>query len=309
MSRMKYLTKRVQQKFRQALLPEGSKFIKVIKRQSKPASPKKVGFYLDNPLFIHLGDQLFFEPAIRLISKDFDTYVRPTLDMTEYFIKSGIKIMTDEKIFDCDVIVTRVELLPDVLSKTKADIISVNTLSANMQHRVSEAIAYNLAQFFEIEIPEKFDFAPWHASASERWVDADKVLLAPYVDSGWFRIWSLDVDQLSIHAKKCAEQSGFSLCLVGGKSDIESRIPAGIGTHFEDWRGRFSPCQFAQILTSGQIARVFTFDTFVFHAAVASGVPVTVKIRRSLPKRTQFIREHFLPSYFSLDHQIDFLQG
>ena len=44
-----------------------------------------------------------------------------------------------------------------------------------MQHRVSEAIAYNLAQFFEIEIPEQFDFAPWHASASERWVDADKV--------------------------------------------------------------------------------------------------------------------------------------
>ena len=309
MSRIKYLTKRVQQKFRQALLPEGSNFIKVIKRQSKPARPEKVGFYLDNPLFIHLGDQLFFEPAIRLISKEFDTCVRPTPDMTEYFIKSGTKVMTDEKIFDCDVIVTRVELLPDVLPKTKADIISVNTLSANMQHRVSQAIAYNLAQFFEIEIPEKFDFAPWHFSATKRWVDADKILLAPYVDSGWFRIWSLDVDQLSIHAKKCAEQSGFSLCLVGGKGDIDSRIPAAIGTHFEDWRGRFSPCQFAQILNSGQIARVFTFDTFVFHAAVASGVPVTVKTRRSMPKRTQFIREHFLPSYCSPDHQIDFLRG
>ena len=82
---------------------------------------------MDNPLFIHLGDQLFFEPSLRLISKEFDTYVRPTPDMTEYFIKSGIKVMTDEKIFDCDVIVTRVELLPDVLPKTKADIISVNT--------------------------------------------------------------------------------------------------------------------------------------------------------------------------------------
>jgi hypothetical protein len=60
-------------------------------------------------------------------------------------------------------------------------------------------------------------------------------------------------------------------------------------------------------MASGQIARVFTFDTFVFHVAVAYGVPVTVKIRRRLPKKTRFIREHFVPSYFSQDHKIDFL--
>ncbi|ESP62639.1 hypothetical protein SMITH_432 [Smithella sp. ME-1] len=52
---------------------------------------------------------------------------------------------------------------------------------------------------------------------------------------------------------------------------------------------------------------MFTFDTFVFHAALAYEIPVTVKIRRSLPKRMQFIKEHFLPSYSSANHQIEFL--
>jgi hypothetical protein len=309
MNRINYLTKKVKQKFQLTLFTESSKLIQVIKRQLKTARPKKIGFYLDNPLFIHLGDQLFFEPALRLISREFDTYIRPTSDMVEYFIKSGAKVITDEKIFDCDVIVTRNELLSEVLLKTKIDIISVNTLSDNMQHRVSEAIAYSLAQYFEIEIPGNFDFAPWKPSAEERQVAADKVLLAPYVDSGWFRVWSFDVYQLSLYAKKFAKDSGFSICLVGGKSDAESKISTVIGTNFEDWRGQFSPCQFMQLLASGRIARVFTFDTFVFHAAVASAVPVTVKIRRSLPKKTRFIRDHFLPSYFGLDHQIDFLQG
>jgi len=94
---------------------------------------------------------------------------------------------------------------------------------------------------------------------------------------------------------------------VGGKSDAESEITAAIGTVAEDWRGRFRPCEFAQILASGQVAKVFTFDTFVFHAAVAYSVPVTVKIRRSLPKRKQFVRDYILPSYSSSEHRIDFL--
>jgi hypothetical protein len=307
MSHINYLTKQVQQKFRHALFAKSSKFIRVVERQSKTASPEKIGFYLDNPFFIHLGDQLFFEPALRLITRKFDAYIKPTPDMAEYFIKSGAKVITDEKIFDCDVIVTREELFSEVLSKTKSDIISINTFSDNMRHRISDAIAYSLAQLLKIEIPGNFDFSPWKPSAAGRRVAADKVILAPYVNSGWFRIWNSDVRQLSLLAKIYAEESGLSLSLVGGKEDAESKIPAVIGTDFEDWRNRFTPCQFAQILSSGQIARAFTFDTFVFHTAVACGVPVTVKIRRRFPKKTRFIREHFVPSYSSQGHQIDFL--
>lgn len=307
LNRIAYLTKKVQQKIQHILFADSSEFIQIINRRSVLARPAKIGFYLDNPLFIHLGDQLFFEPAIRLTKNNFDTCIRPTPDMLEYFIKSGAKVINDGEIFNCDIIVTREELLPDVLSRTKANIIAINTLASDMCYRISESITYSLANVFKIEIPENFDFAPWKPSASQKRVDSEKVILAPFVNSGWFRVWKSDVKRLSLQAKKFAEKAGLSLCLVGGEADAESKIPTVIGAGLEDWRGRFSPCQFAQILASGQIARVFTFDTFVFHAALAYGIPVTVKIRRSFPKRTQFIKEHFLPSYSSANHKIDFL--
>jgi len=306
-NRIAYLTKKIKQNIHHILFADSSGFIQVISRRSMPAGPARIGFYLDNPLFVHLGDQLFFEPALRLTKNNFDTYISPTPDMSEYFIKSGAKVINDSEIFNCDIIVTREELLHDVLSKTKADIIAINTLANDMGYRISESITYGLAHIFKIEIPENFDFAPWKPSVSQKRVAPEKVILAPFVNSGWFRVWKSDVKQLSLQAKKCAEECGLSLCLVGGEADTESRIPAVIGTCLEDWRGRFSPYQFAQILASGKIARVFTFDTFVFHAALAYEIPVTVKIRRSLPKRMQFIKEHFLPSYSSANHQIEFL--
>lgn len=307
MKRIAYLTKKVQQKICHMLFVESSKFIRIIKRKPNSTIPAKICFYLDNPLFIHLGDQFFFEPALRLTAKKFDVYIRSTPDMAEYFVMSGAKVINDEKIFDCDILITREELLPDVLRRTQADIISINTLAENMGYRISEAITYGVAQYLEIEIPQNFDFTPWKPSATQHAVCADKVILAPFVDSGWFRVWKSDVGQLSRHAHKFAEEKGFSLCLVGGKSDAESKIPAVIGTLAEDWRGRFSPCEFAQILASGQVAKVFTFDTFVFHVAVAYCVPVAVKIRRSLPKRKQFVRDYILPSYSSAEHRINFL--
>ncbi len=234
MSRITYLTKMIQQKFRHTLFAKSSEFIRVVERQSKIASPEKIGFYLDNPFFIHLGDQLFFEPALRLITGKFDAYIKPTPDMAEYFIKSGAKVITNEKIFDCDMIVTREELLPEVLSKTKADIISINTFSEDMRYRISDAIAYSLVQLLKIEIPGDFDFSPWRPSATRQQIadDDDKVILAPYVNSGWFRAWNSDVRQLSLLAKTYAEESGLSLFLVGGKEDADSKIPAVIGALF-----------------------------------------------------------------------------
>ena len=307
MKRIAYLTKKVQQKIRHMLFAESSKFIRIIKRKSNSTIPAKICFYLDNQLFIHLGDQFFFEPALRLTAKKFDVYIRPTPDMAEYFVMSGAKVINDEKIFDGDILITREELLPDVLHRTRADIISINTLAENMGYRISEAITYSVAQFLEIEIPQKFDFTPWKPPIAQQRVAAEKVILAPFVESGWFRVWKSDIEQLSLHAKKFADECGFSLCLVGGKTDVASKMPPAIGTDFEDWRGRFSPCQFAQILASGQIARVYTFDTFVFHAAVAYDIPVTVKIRRSFPKKKQFIKKYILPSYSGANTQIDFL--
>lgn len=307
MNRIIYLTKKIQQKIRHILFADSSGFIQIINRKSVATRPARIGFYLDNRLFIHLGDQLFFEPAIRLTGDNFDVCVKPSSDMTEYFIESGAKVITDENIFGSDIIVTREELLYEVLPKTKADIIVINTLANDMGCRISESITYGLSHVFKIEIPENFDFAPWKPSSLQKNIAAQKVILAPFVKSGWFRVWKSDVEKLSVQARKYAEEFGFSLCLVGGKEDIEAKIPAIIGSDIEDWRGRFSPYQFAQILASGLIARVFTFDTFVFHIAFAYEIPITVKIRRGLPRRIQFLKNHYLPSYSSLNRQIDFL--
>jgi len=121
--------------------------MQVIKRRPNVIRPRTIGFYLDKPLFIHLGDQLFFEPVVRLLMKDLDVYIRLAPEMTEYFVKSGAKVINDEKIFACDILVTRDELLPDVLFKTQADILSINTLSTNMRYRITEEITCRLARF------------------------------------------------------------------------------------------------------------------------------------------------------------------
>lgn len=309
MSRLTYVAKKIQYIAQRALLKESGQFIHCLSLKSQPSCPEKVGFYLDNPTFIHLGDQLFFEPAVRLLAGTFKTCIRPTPAMTEYFTNCGAHVVKDDEIFNCDVIVTRDELLTDVIPKAKgkADIVSINTYSDNMQHRICKAITHGLAHVFQIPIPDHFRFTPWIPLVPVRKAVADKVLLAPYVDSGWFRVRRFDVEQLSHQAKIFAKKSGLSLCLVGGACDAACEIPGCIGSEFEDWRGRFNPYQFTHMLASGHVARVFTFDTFVFHAAVASGVPATIKIRRRSPKKRQFITDHYLPADLCAGQQIDFI--
>lgn len=307
MQRIAYMVKKLKQKAGHLLWAESAGFMRMIQRRPDASPPVKIGFYLDNSLFIHLGDQLFFEPVLRLLANQYDTSIRPTPDMTEYFTMSGKQVIRNDKIFDCDILVTREELLPDVVKKTRADIISINTLSNKMGYRISEAITRHLAQYVDGEIPDCFDFSPWKPFDAKKNGGAGKVILAPYVESGWFRVWTSDVERLSLQAKEYAQQYGFTLCLTGGKADTKNQPPSVIGNDFEDWRGRFSPYQFLQILAAGDIARVFTFDTFAFHAAFAYGIPVTVKIRRSFPKRKQFIENHFLPSYSCQENRVIFL--
>jgi len=307
MKRIAYLARKTQQKIGHLLLADSAGFIRVIKRRSDSVLPERICFYLDNPLFIHLGDQLFFEPVLRLAGKKYGTCIRPTSEMAEYFSMSGAKVVRDEHIFDCDLLITREELLPDVIKETRADIISLNTLSKNMGYRISEAITRHLARYFRLDIPENFDFIPWKPRCAGQKNAVGKVILAPYVESGWFRVWKSDVEQLSRQASAYARQFGLKLCLTGGKTDTKDQVPSDIGNDFEDWRGRFSPYQFLQVLAAGEIARVFTFDTFAFHAAVAYEIPVTVKIRRSLPKRKQFVENYILPSYACTEKRVDFL--
>ena len=88
-SRLTYVAKKIQYIVRQALLKDYGKFIHCLSSRSQIACPEKVGFYLDNPTFIHLGDQLFFEPAVRLLAGTFDTCIRPTSAMMEYFTHCG----------------------------------------------------------------------------------------------------------------------------------------------------------------------------------------------------------------------------
>lgn len=307
MKRIAYLTKKMQQKIGHMLLAESAGFMRMIKRRSDSFLPAKICFYLDNPLFIHLGDQLFFEPALRLAAQKYDTSIRPTSEMAEYFTMAGAKVVSDENIFDCDILITREELLPDVVNKTGADIITINTLSEKMGYRITEAITNHLARFLKIDIPEHFDFVPWKPCYTGHKHAAGKVILAPYVESGWFRVWKSDIEQLSLQAGAYARQFGFTLCLTGGKTDMNVQVPTAIGIEFEDWRGRFSPYQFLRNLAAGEIDRVFTFDTFAFHAAFAYEIPVTVKIRRSLPKRKRFVENYILPSYACAEDRVTFL--
>lgn len=305
MHRAIYLTRKIQQRFRQAIFTESSNFIKARRRRYE--RPKKIGFYFDNPLFIHLGDQLLLEPALRFVQNEYETYVRPTPVMTEYFIKSGAQIASNEKIFECDCLVTRDELFSEASSKTNANIISINPLARNMQHRYSEAIVHALAKCLAIDIPDDFDFAPWKPVVTHNQYVSSKVILSPYVDSGWFRVRSSDVNQLSLQARQYADQSGFALCLAGGIDDVQKNIPSQIKFSYDDWRNKYSPYEFMNILSSGQIAMVFTFDTFVFHAAVACDIPVAVRIRRRSPRKTSFIKDHFLPAHTTRKPKINFI--
>jgi len=119
--------------------------------------------------------------------------------MLEYFINSGAKVINDGEIFNCDFIVTREELLPDVFDREqKQTLIAINTLANDMCYRISESITYSLANIFKIEIPENFDFAPRKPSVSQKRVASEKVILAPFVNSGWFRVWESDVKRLSL---------------------------------------------------------------------------------------------------------------
>ena len=119
MDKARYLSRKIRSKFLPGPKGVGDAFCKIYGDVIHPNAKVKIGFYLGDSLLTHLGDQLFFEPAIRLCCESRSVMVFPTPGMSDYFSRLGITVVSESELFACDLVVTRRELLPDVIGKAR----------------------------------------------------------------------------------------------------------------------------------------------------------------------------------------------
>ena len=172
-----------------------------------------------------------------------------------------------------------------------------DTVAKIMPSPVCQAIGERLMHLLQITLPDTFSWRP-SVPITNGPVDGERlVVLAPFIDSGFFRVTRRDVDSLVRAASMYVEGKGLKLVLIGSAGEKNKKAPRGLPANYDDWRGRFRPAEFAAVMASGAVDRVFTFDTFIAHIALACGLYTVIKMKKSLPKKHAFLLRCIIPPF------------
>jgi hypothetical protein len=245
-----------------------------------------VVFDLSEPKFVHLGDQLFFEPAMqRLKDLGVSFAVIPTKPMSSYFASKGFVVAQTGELGTDEI---RLRITP--LALYDASVSGVRTLVVDLTDtgiRLPLGAALTKAITEALVLPT--DQAEMRSSNVGIALSSSKIALPPksvvfsnYVDSGRFRIRRSYFKQLEAKAVEL-RSAGHSIVHVGSNAD---KLTDSMQYRFVDLdlRGRTSAVDIIDIFLRPEVVTAVTFDNFVMHAALMASKPVLVKFRGRFTK-------------------------
>ncbi len=283
------------------LRPRGEAvFPRVIRHPGLPARPRSVLFHFPDPARMHLGDHLFWEPAVRhLRGQGVELAVHPSPAMRGYFEALGHPLAGDGDLDRFEVIATRYEFLFDPLLRGRP-VLFFKQKQPPPGRPYCQLLTEQLCQVLGLAPPGPVPPpAPWPGLPEYHGLDPDRryLLFNNAIDSGHFRLFPGDRRRLLAACAERAQREGLTVLHVGSATDARGDRT---DYHFPriDLRGLTSVAELWALAADPRVVQTLSFDTFPAHLAMLLGKPATILQRRSWPRSEfQAVRTCFLPPF------------
>lgn len=275
-------------------------FPRVIRHPQVPARPRSVLFHFPDPARMHLGDHLFWEPAIRhLRGLGVDLAVSPIPALRGYFEALGHPLASKDDLGRFEVIATRYEFLFDPLLRQRP-VLFFKQKQAPPGYPYCQRLTEQLCRILGLDPPGQVPPpAPWPGLPPFPGLapEGRYLLFNNAVDSGRFRLFTVDRRRLLAACGELARRENLTVLHVGSAADAEGDRT---DYHFPriDLRGLTSVAELCALAADPRVEQTLSFDTFPAHLAMLLGKPATILQRRSWP-RSEFlsVRTCFLPPF------------
>lgn len=283
------------------LRPRGEAvFANVVRTPGVPVAPRSVLLYFPDPAHMHLGDHLFWEPALRhLRDCGLRAAVLPAPAMRGYFESLGHPLAAPEDLGAFDLIATRTEFLFDPALAGRP-VVFFKQKQPYPGRPYCQLLTEQLCQLTRQPAPtDAPPPAPFRNPPPVDGLESGRRYLVfnNYIDSGGFRVFPADRRRLRAACADLAHREGLAVLHVGSAADA-ARDRSDYPFPRTDLRGRTTVAQLFSLFALPQVTQSLSFDTFPAHLAMLHGKPATILQRRSWP-RTEFlsVRTCFLPPF------------
>jgi hypothetical protein len=260
---------------------------------------KSVGFDLSDEKYIHIGDQLFFEPILRhMTNAGLDIKIAPTNSMRDYFRCAGYSIVEPAEIFLQDLLISSIWMHTEFHSKNfKNNHIYLNSAEHGVSGPISNHFVTHLFKILNIEGDmEDLDCRPYRVQGEcPFFLERPVFIYSDTVDSGKFRISSENRSTLENKAKAKISE-GFGIIRVGSLDDKKSN-PSELPFPNIDFRGKTSVIDLFKLINSPNVIGSISFDTAIAHISILYNKEAYICMRKFSNQHIEFVKKYIFPSY------------
>ncbi|WP_024304073.1 hypothetical protein [Pseudogulbenkiania sp. MAI-1] len=259
-----------------------------------PAQWNSIGLDLADPAYIHLGDQLFYEPMVRaLLASGKDVCFAPIPAMRGYFGGLGYPLSEPEEARACDVVITPVWALPQHPAETRyRNRLYVHAADSRIDAPIAQYLAQTLTSLLGLPIPTD-DFEPhyWPNPSSPIMLDDDcsYVLFNNYVDSSRLRIGQAEQQALLDELAKLKAQHNVCVLHVGSNRDKAGDLRDYGSLVDRDLRGQTTIETLFHLALHPSVRAVVSFDNFIMHLGLLARKACHIRLRRHQPVMRRYL--------------------
>ena len=253
-----------------------------------------------NPLYNHLGDQLFYQPLLHhLIQRGIPVAIAPTNAMQDYFdYLYGAKVVNKTNTAPPPgknplVIMSLWAYKPHCAPKN-ASLLLVDLTDPGISLPLSIWMVSHVSRLLHAEPDNSIDISPFlkeklsgygtHLPLSQ---DEPIAIFNNYVDSGKFRINFGHQKALATCAREL-RAGGLKIMHVGSAKDMQNDTRK---YNFVDYdvRGKMTPLELMACFYRQNVICSITFDNFIMHTSLLADKPAYVRFRG---RYTHAARQH-----------------
>jgi hypothetical protein len=274
--------------------------------------PESIGFDLSNGTYVHIGDNIFFEPILRgFVLAGYTVYVAPTSAMEEYYTEAGYKVVDAGVARGKDFVITSIWMYCSFLKDIRKSVhICLDTADHGMSLPVSDHIRTSLLAKIGVDLNAIPSYVlPYRVNGLTELLNNIKGNIYVYndeIDSGFFRVSNNHYQRL-VKSAKVKTQEGFTIVRLGVRPNRNIADESLPFCHI-DLRGMTDIIELFKIFNSPQVVGSISFDTAIAHIAILYKKNALVCMRKFSNSHTYHVKKNIFPSYKTLaDIHIDYI--
>jgi ADP-heptose:LPS heptosyltransferase len=269
---------------------------------------RDVIFYFDDPVMMHLGDQLFYEPICRLFRENaFFVSIAATDSMRNYFKSIGYNVVDKIDFSKYDLIITSTRFLY-TLRKVKNNILFIRTEYPSIDKPLINDLITKLSLFFSFKVnvdskPNYYNLKDLNRKNLYQ-IEHDKkyIIFSNYLVSGSFRVLPIKFEKLENFAR-CFIKSNpdFNIIHLGTKNEM-LRDKKNYSFVNIDLRGKTNVEDLYLLASLPNVYYYIGFDSFLMHLFFLQNKKAFVMSRGRWSKKSRYFLENYIDPPFKVNN-------